>query len=383
MEARRLQNLIQQSIRRTEQIDKFAGRLSDGEATSNLLAGVARIRALLNDTMLFPEKFGSFQLDNLQDELQELRRLSNVMLWHDSGQLRENFDDTWRGLWNLSLGLRIGLNSDRSSEIASLIPDQKIAPFGFGFNQSRLVVLEEFSTYPAEIRDRVDSARDELIEQSLELIADVSNSNSGPRLLRQLQSVHSRLEERKPIVQLGMATRSLVAVTQGKRDELPTDLFSLLLAHAQNVFSYLAQFPDWQDFVQQSLAANTSPSETETLISSARALADFFERHTDYATADVPQALRTTADWTENLDKPDGRMIYALGRTIENLLALISRTVLEIAEEARKEAVKFIAKGVVSFIAASCAGLIYTMAGLPGAEWIAGTFDAIVAAAVR
>jgi hypothetical protein len=383
MDARRLQNLIQQSIRRAERIQKFVSRLSSGDSRSDLLAGVERIRVIFNDTMLFPENFNSLQLDNLQDELQELRRMSNVVLRHDSGQLRENFDEAWRGLWNLSLGMRIGLNSDRSSEIASLIPDQKIAPFGFGFNQSRLVVLEEFSTNRAEIQDRVDSARDELIEQSLELMADVANSNSGPRLLRQLQSVHSRLDERKPVVQLGMATRSLVAVTQGKRDELPTDLFSLLLAHAQNVFSYLAQFPDWQDFVQQSLAANMSPNETETLISSARALADFFEHHADYATADVPQALRTTAAWTEDLEKPDGRMIYALGRTIENLLALISRTVLEIAEEARKQAVKLIAKGVVGFIAASCAGLIYTMAGLPGAEWIAGTFDALVAAAAR
>ncbi|GEM_PF-3968342 len=344
---------------------------------------IASVRLLYDDTMLFPEKFGSLQLDRLQEELQELRRLSSVMLWHDGGQLRDNFDDFWRGLWNLSLGMRIGLNSDPSSDIERLIPDQKIAPFGFGFNQSRLVVLEEFSNAPAEAYKTVENVREELIEQSLELIDDVANSNSGPRLLKRLQSVHNRLEERKPVVQLGMATQSLVAATQGKKDELPADLFTLLLAHAQNVFSYLAQFPDWQDFVHQSLAANTSPNETETLISSARALADFLDHHSDYATADVPQALRTTAAWTENLEKPDGRMIYALGRTIENLLSLISRTVFEISEEVRKEAVKLIAKGVVRFVAASCAALIYTMAGLPGAEWIAATFDALVAAATR
>lgn len=383
MEARRLQNLIQQSIRRTQQVIKFAANFPDSDSKEKLLSTLASLRLFFDNSMLYPEKFGSAQLDDLQDELQELRRLSSIMLWNDGEQVREDFDHLWRGLWNLSLGMRIGLSSDAASGLSELIPDQKVAAFQFGFSQSRIVVLEEFANGPNETRAIIDAARDELLEQGLELIADIAHSNSGPRLLRRLQSVHARLDERKPVVQLGMATQSLAAAITGSKDELPTDLFSLLLAHVKNLYSYLAQFPDWQNFVQHSLMANLPPNDTEILISSAKAIADFLEANADYATADVSQALRTTATWTEGLENPDGRMIFALGRTIENLLSLISRTIVEIGEEARKEAVKAIAKNIVRFVQASCVGLVYTMAGLPGAEWLVSAFDALVVVAAR
>ncbi|MGT2443054.1 hypothetical protein ACU4I5_10740 [Ensifer adhaerens] len=172
-----------------------------------------------------------------------------------------------------------------------------------------------------------------------------------------------------------MQAQTCTQLLASSSDELSSTLFGLVKAHLAGVAAYLAQFPDWRLFMENSAKSVIDRDSLSELISTARTLARHFEVNSDQASPSVPAALNYVADHAENTENPDGRSILALGRTLENIWSLLAAQLVEIKNEVVKEGRKAIAKAVLALIAGTCVGFGMVIAKLPGAEWIERTLS--------
>jgi hypothetical protein len=179
-------------------------------------------------------------------------------------------------------------------------------------------------------------------------------------------ALQGKLESHNNVVEIGMLNRSCVSLVDASADELASTLLEWLRAHMGGVYDFLAQYPDWRKFVENSLSVKLGRDQVVQLADAARAVAVATADATNVDTA-VPSAFHEIALLADEIKEPDGRVTLGLGRTLENIISLAARCLLGVKNDVQSEARKLLARSILLAVSAAA---IATLALIPGAEWV-------------
>ncbi|PJI42632.1 MAG: hypothetical protein CTR54_09035 [Rhizobium sp.] len=370
----RIRNLLDSIQGRVGHLMGFGEQLGDWHQYPAFRESSIRLLSLKSDWLSRADRLSPGDLDTFRAEIDHILRLSN-----DRGLDRQIRDgDSFRkanlaieqeciSIKNMLAGIQIGLNQMSLDELGSLVPDQKIAAFQFGFDGDSIVVLAQPPSTSEPDASIAAASNEVLVEQGFRIAQDLKGSNCSPRLIQAFEALQGRLTKHKNIVEVGMLNVSCSKVALASADELSNTLLELIKAHIDGVYDYLAQHSEWRIFVENSLSTKLARSEVVDLVNTARSLATHFASDENSASAKVPQALESVATVADDLHRPDGRVTLALARTIENLISLVTRVAAGLRNDVVSEARKWIARSVL-VLAATLA--LPTLAKVPGAEWI-------------
>lgn len=380
-DVQRIQNLIKSFTLRVEE----TRRVCDSSGAIKDLPELGIALGVLSNTLAEldtrPDQIDVGDTDALRRLVDRLSRLSDHRLTNRSAHqhaqpiplnafLRQAVDL----MRNLVVGIQIGREQLAIAEIAEVIPGQKVAAYQFRVEDDRIEVYEASSLIAASDESLAAAARDVLIEQGRQVLDDLSQSNCSSRLLSSFERLQNRLLTHKNVVEVGMLNVSSSQITLASQDELSDTLFELLRAHTEGIYDYLAQFPDWQRFVQNSLSVKLGRHDLEDLISVTRTIKGLAQQNGTAVDASVPLALDTVGETAAEMEKPDGRIILALARTLENFISVVTKTAATLKADVASEARKWIARALLGALL----GLpLAALAMIPGAEWIPPTLHQI------
>lgn len=320
-------------------------------------SGISDLRGLLNDIRAF-----ALRTSALEGE--------------DVHSLKQRLSQDCLALGNQISGLAIGLAINEPEQIDSLVPDQKAAPFLFELIGQRLVLKSQASAVAGSNRLIADAARQALLDQGSLILDDISASNRSPRLRQSFQALQTQLANDGNVIALGLFNRTCGRIISAEIEELPDSLVALLVSQIEGVNTLLAQYPEWRQFVEDSLQAEIDHESLSALIATARSLAEQLRDDRLVASDAVPSALDQVAEWAENPGDGGKREIFSLGRTLENLLSVVLRHIgsfgKDVVKEVRKGAVAVVAAG---FLSAAAIGFTYAATQIPGGEWVQGAMS--------
>jgi 6-phosphofructokinase len=195
------------------------------------------------------------------------------------------------------------------------------------------------------------------LRQGERIASELKRSNCHPRLIDAFDALQATLNAHDNVVEIGVMSRSCMSITLASADELATTLFELINAHIHGVYDFLAQHEDWRKFVENALHAKLGPNEVSQLIETARGI----------AAAVSDEAIQHIALLAEEIREPDGKVAFALSRTLENFIAITVRALLAVKDDVISEVRKLNARLVISALVA----LPITVFGyVNGAEWV-------------
>ncbi|MEH7904152.1 hypothetical protein V7794_23510 [Rhizobium laguerreae] len=118
-------------------------------------------------------------------------------------------------LSNLLLGMKIGLNLLGPEDVLDAVPGQKPAAFQFGFEGSRLVVVDQPLRTRERDKDIAEAAMEAATERGVYVGEQLAQSNCSPRLRESFKSLQDKLEARANIIQVGMYNQTCGRVLRG------------------------------------------------------------------------------------------------------------------------------------------------------------------------
>ncbi|NBB47404.1 hypothetical protein GVN24_03875 [Rhizobium sp. CRIBSB] len=263
-------------------------------------------------------------------------------------------------------GIQIGLNKMSLDQLRDSIPEQKVAAFQFAYEGERLVLVSQVPSESDPDLVLAKASLRALLQQGERVAAELKRSNCHPRLVDAFEALQATLNAHDNVVEIGILSRSCMSITLASADELAATLFELINAHLHGVDDFLAQHQDWRKFVENALHAKLGPNEVSQLIETARGIAAAVS---DEAKVDpsVPAAIQHIALLAEEIREPDGKVAFALSRTLENFIAITVRALLGVKNDVVSEVRKLNARLIISALVA----LPITVFGyVNGAEWV-------------
>lgn len=374
-DSRKVTSLLQQGSARIVRMVRYIGDLGVAHETAPVIDSLSQLKASFETLSIDPEGITADELDRIRELISAISTgtsgpaFAHIALFDGETPMTvgRKISDDCLSLSNVLLGIQIGVNKINLRQLEQLIPHQKVAAYAFEIVDGRILLKDQPAQDVGVDGEIIDAVAEVLIEQGGRILSDLQGSNCSPRLLQSFQSLHQKISERKNVVQVGILTTSCTKITMATADELSNTLLELLKAHLEAVYDYLSQHSSWRRFVENAVSVKLDSSDVADLVKTARSLARKLEDAEGSAAADVPEALRSVANVAASLDTPDGRIVLALARTVENLLSVVTRAAASLRGDLVGETRKWLARIVLAgggYLA------LHTLAKVPGAEWV-------------
>ncbi|MDG3441957.1 hypothetical protein [Nitrospirillum amazonense] len=267
--------------------------------------------------------------------------------------------------------------SDVARELLEIIPEQKVAPAQFDIINNKLVILQQKANLESGNSYNIESARKSLAESGVRLIKNLNDSNCDRRLVEIVQIMHEKIADNVNIIQIGMLNIEMEATCAKFVDELPNAIAGMLTSQALNIRLYLAQFPEWVQFTENALQIELSDQEIQYVSDIASQLANKLSHQEDIVDPDVPKIILFLQSLVRNPRSAGKKTVFAIIRTIENLIARIFSYGAEFMDLSIKktieEASKVISKtAVVGLLAASltAVGIVPVLSKIGDVTWM-------------
>lgn len=203
--------------------------------------------------------------------------------------------------------------------------EQRVAPVQFDIVNGRLVILTQTSAVGSEDRANVTAARDELTNRGAEIIHQLERSNCDKRLLDTFVDLQDKLRSDADVVRLGLSNIACEVMSHQFDSEHPLAVAAMIKSHAVGVSMYVAQFPEWQRFTEQAAAIEFSVEAVPAITSAVNAVVEQLVGREELADPEVPQTLLALRQLIEDPRKATKRMIFAVWRSLENLVIKVYR----------------------------------------------------------
>jgi hypothetical protein len=99
-------------------------------------------------------------------------------------------------------------------------------------------------------RTNIESALDYIRNAGKTLIANLENSNCDRRLLDGVKELQEQLIGRGDIVKIGLTNVACGTMCGHFQSELPEAILARFSSYTSSVSLYVAQFPEWEQFIQ-------------------------------------------------------------------------------------------------------------------------------------
>lgn len=268
--------------------------------------------------------------------------------------------------------------SNAGRELRELVPAQRAAPARFRFEAGILRVLHTADQPDADVKAATRSARDGLLSCGATLLDKLGEaSNCDKRIADVVLKLQEQLASEHDIVQLGIANIGSEMLCAAFADELPDALVALMQSYSAGIGMYVAQFSEWQKFAENAAAVDLSTTDVKELSTTARILT---ERLTVAGAVDpeVPRTFAFLSELIRDPTKASKRAVFAVVRTIENLIAAVFREgadflsfTLDGAKEGIKSATRKVVVVTLLTVAVEAAGGIGPITSkLADAAWV-------------
>jgi hypothetical protein len=263
------------------------------------------------------------------------------------------------------------------------IPSQKVAPAQFDIIDGKLTVVDQNSKEKPDSSASIDASAEALVENKDSIISDLQSSNCDKRLLQQIEKLGEILESKKNIVRLGMENMNTRIMASSFSDELPDYLSAKIDALSSGIAMYVAQFTDWQIFIQNAAEAIIEDGFSQTIAASADNVIQEVTVHSAVIDESVPRTLNFLKVMAADPATTSKRVFFALIRTFENLVISSFKYVIDLAEKTADKASDKISDGLSSMLARSLTaiGLSAALMLMPvslqvrGLEWVQSTYQ--------
>jgi hypothetical protein len=262
------------------------------------------------------------------------------------------------------------------NDLKEIIPQQKVAPVQFEVLNARIVIANRTPATLKQDRSNIAAALEHIRSNGDRLIENLRNSNCDRRLLDAVRDLQSQLLENGSVVKIGMANLSCGTMFAQFQAELPNAIAAMFGSYCGSVSMYVAQFPEWEQFTQKAAAIDLDESDISEVNAAAEHLVSALIDRPDLADPDVPKTIEFVRQFLSLPGPSSKRAIFAVIRTIENLVSSILNFTYELTKKTAEKAVER-GSTAASHILAGMLGLaligalgIASTATRAGAPWV-------------
>jgi len=247
-------------------------------------------------------------------------------------------------------------------ELQRITPAQQIGPVQFEMVEGRLRVRRQ----EAHIADRNDvgaeEARLQLVADANWLIENLNQSNIDRRSVAIIQDIGDQLTSSQNVIRVGIANVACEQLIPRIEEELPAPIISRLHSFNVGVMLYVSQFSDWHTFVDNAAERDVRVGDAKRAYQVGTRLVSELKANEDLADPEVPRSLELLLEAVTQPERAGKRAVFALIRTIENLIAKVFSEfggLLNAATDGLKDGLK---KAVTIGVAVTALGMMATAA---------------------
>jgi hypothetical protein len=272
----------------------------------------------------------------------------------------------------------VGLNQQRNllslNELGRLVPAQQLAPVQFNIVENRVVISDQPPKSAEADKSIIQSALDHIRGSGEQLINNLTKSNCDRRLLESVSELHTQLVSEGNIIKVGLTNLACSAMGAQFRAELPDAIAGMLNAYNASVSLYVAQFPEWERFAQRAATLEIDEDDVAEVDAAAGEVIEALNRDSSLADPEVPKTIAFVRQFLSFPGASSKRAVFAMIRTIENLVSSIIRysadfcnkTAENLVDAGSKAATKVILGLLgIALMGASGIGATATRAGAP------------------
>ncbi|MGO8094424.1 hypothetical protein [Rhizobium leguminosarum] len=282
--------------------------------------------------------------------------------------------------------LQLGLTQDETVVthnlnrlMSEIVPEQKISPVQFEIVADVLVITHSLANANKDDADNVLSARAALIEQGLQIVEEMRQSNCDRRFLSDFIALQRKLETSEDIIQLGIMNLACEEQRKQFEKELPDVIASKLRSHMGSVAMYVAQFQDWARFTENAAAVELSESDIRKAKAIAGDIAQAFEKMPETVSPEVPKTIRLIREAISDPAIAGKRSAFALVRTLENLFIRVFGYTAQFMDQSAEKTISLgsraVAIGFGTAILGYAGSLVSIYEKVPGMAWLGSAVE--------
>jgi hypothetical protein len=259
-------------------------------------------------------------------------------------------------------------------ELKRIIPDQKVAPVQFDIVDGRIVVATRAPRTDEADIENIRSALDHLRGSGEQLLNNLTKSNCDRRLLESVYELHTQVVSGGNIIKTGLTNLACSVMGTQFRDEIPDAIAGMLNAYNASVSLYVAQFPEWEQFAQKAASLDIDYEDVSEVDIAASEIIEALKGNTFIADPEVPRTIAFVRQFLSFPGASSKRAVFAMIRTIENLVSSILKHSLDFLDKTAENLVDTGSKAAskiiigllgIALVGASAIGPVATRAGAP------------------
>ena len=286
------------------------------------------------------------------DQREELARLSEENFLYVcrelydelSTEIDEEIDRIIDEIHNFEEDADVEVESAR--KLRNLIPEQSLSPLSFEIESEKVVVAESARGTPNLSESSAEALHLQLVSDTSTFLDELKNSNCDPRMLKRFEDLHDRLCENSNPISIGISNISASLMTTNFSQELPDAIVAAAASVHQGISMYLGQFPEWREFSETAAGVEIDTRVEEVTLSAALEVVGELEREPELCDPEVPASLRYLINAIKQPGTSVKRAVFALIRSLENLIAVSWRFGSDLVEQTFTKSVERISDGV-------------------------------------
>jgi hypothetical protein len=193
-----------------------------------------------------------------------------------------------------------------------------------------------------------------------------------------VKEMHDHIVKNRNIIRVGLTNIDCGIMSDQFSNELPDAVSAMFKSYNISVSLYVRQFPDWVQFTNNAFEIDLD--DNDKAIINHTALEVISSLNQEISDPDVPKIIEYIRSFMMNPKTASKRAIYAMIKTIENLLSGILRYGLDFANKTIKKFVDIGSSVMAIFLALALATAtgIGPIAASIGAPWVSQSIPPII-----
>lgn len=311
--------------RQLKQACEYANRALFLTNTLRLKAGMAAIEVVVDElqkateTTYFAKHIANRRIKSGRWKGEQIGQVVEAALPPTATFIREHASEVRRLTENAEAAIT------RDDLLATTVPEQQIGPLQFIVRDGVLRLARQEDLVGDRNPVGAEEARVQLASDAAWLVENLSQANVDRRVVEIMQDMATNLSVSSNVVRVGIinvACENLVGLVV---DELPSPVAAKWTSFSFGVSLYVSQFSEWHTFVENAAAVEVSATDAKRAVAVGQKLVTSLQDADGLVEPEVPGSLKLLLEAMTAPGRSSKRLLYAVVRTIENLIAAVFR----------------------------------------------------------
>ena len=269
------------------------------------------------------------------------------------------------------------LEAQTKEAIRGLIPEQKLSPVKFTFEEGVLRIQDDIAQTLEEDLSIADNSRTVVLEVGEEILDQFQGSNGDPRLVKMVTELQDALMSSGNIIRCALKRVALEKALPAFEQELAATVYGQLQAYSTGIGLYVSLFPDWQRFTANVASMDLNAHDVGEIYHAGRQMVAALEKAGPSVDPEVPRTLNWIFQAIREPRLASKSAVFAAWRTLENLASKIFGASLDWIKAANKgvkagltASAGIVTLAVVQQVATASTGISPKVAQAMQAGWV-------------